>query len=72
MFKTGQRDPEMHETKKGNQWHFGMKALRVVKQQFGRVKVRYRGMARNTTWPTMLLALSNRRKDWQQIRPARE
>ena len=21
-----QRDPEMHETKKGNQWHFGMKA----------------------------------------------
>ena len=23
---TGQRDPEMHQTKKGNQWHFGMKA----------------------------------------------
>lgn len=22
----GQRDPEMHQTKKGNQWHFGMKA----------------------------------------------
>ncbi|PRD67685.1 IS5/IS1182 family transposase [Malikia spinosa] len=21
----GQRDPEMHQTKKGNQWHFGMK-----------------------------------------------
>jgi len=21
-----QRDPEMHQTKKGNQWHFGMKA----------------------------------------------
>jgi len=21
------RDPEMHQTKKGNQWHFGMKAL---------------------------------------------
>ena len=20
------RDPEMHQTKKGNQWHFGMKA----------------------------------------------
>ena len=24
--KDGQRDPEMHQTKKGNQWHHGMKA----------------------------------------------
>lgn len=24
--KSGERDPEMHQTKKGNQWHFGMKA----------------------------------------------
>jgi IS5 family transposase len=24
--KTGERDPEMHSTKKGNQWYFGMKA----------------------------------------------
>lgn len=24
--KLGQRDPEMHQVKKGNQWHFGMKA----------------------------------------------
>ena len=24
--KDGQRDPEMHQTKKGNQWHFGLKA----------------------------------------------
>ncbi len=23
--KLNQRDPEMHQTKKGNQWHFGMK-----------------------------------------------
>ncbi len=23
---SGKRDPEMHQTKKGNQWHFGMKA----------------------------------------------
>lgn len=22
----GERDPEMHQAKKGNQWHFGMKA----------------------------------------------
>jgi IS5 family transposase len=24
--KSGQRDPEMHQSKKGNQWYFGMKA----------------------------------------------
>ena len=24
--RSGERDPEMHRTKKGNQWHFGMKA----------------------------------------------
>ena len=23
---SGERDPEMHQTKKGNQWYFGMKA----------------------------------------------
>ncbi len=23
--KAGERDPEMHQTKKGNQWYFGMK-----------------------------------------------
>ena len=154
--KTGERDPEMHQTKKGNQWHFGMKAhigvdaesglvhtvigtaanvndvtqagallhgqetaafgdagyrgvdkrpeaqgptwfvalqpgkrkaldttrkwarllekaeqlkasvrakvehpFRVVKQQFGHAKVRYRGLAKNTARLTMLFALSN-------------
>ena len=29
---TGQRDPEMHQTNKGNQWHFGMKAQLVWMQ----------------------------------------
>ena len=24
--KSGERDPEMHQTRKGNEWHFGMKA----------------------------------------------
>ena len=24
--RAGERDPEMHQTQKGNQWHFGMKA----------------------------------------------
>jgi len=154
--KDGQRDPEMHQTKKGNQWHFGMKAhigvdaesglvhtvigtaanvndvtqagqllhgretvafgdagyrgvekrtkakgltwhvamqpgkrkaldmsrkwaqlldkaeqikasvrakvehpFRVIKQQFGYAKVRYRGLAKNTARLTMLFALSN-------------
>jgi IS5 family transposase len=154
--QTGERDPEMHQTKKGNQWHFGMKAhigvdaesglvhtvigtaanvndvtqagallhgqetaafgdagyrgvdkrpeaqgpawyvamqpgkrrtldarrkwarmlekaeqlkasvrakvehpFRVVKQQFGHAKVRYRGLAKNTARLTMLFALSN-------------
>lgn len=154
--KTGERDLEMHQTKKGNQWHFGMKAhigvdaqsglvhtvvgtaanvndvtqagallhgqekaafgdagyrgvdkrpeaqgptwfvamqpgkrkaldttkkwarlvvkaeqlkagvrakvehpFRVVKQQFGHAKVRYRGLAKNTARLTMLFALSN-------------
>ena len=23
---SGERDPQMHQTKKGNQWHFGIKA----------------------------------------------
>jgi IS5 family transposase len=154
--KTGERDPEMRQTKQGNQWHFGMKAhigvdagaglvhtgigtaanvndvtqagallhgqetaafgdagyrgvhkrqeiqwptwfvamqpgkrkaldtnrkwarllekaeqhkasvrakvehpFRVVKQQFGHAKVRYRGLAKNTARLTMLFALSN-------------
>lgn len=25
--KDGERDPEMHQSKKGNDWHFGMKAI---------------------------------------------
>lgn len=33
----GQRDPEMHQTKKGNQWHFGMKAHIGVDEQSGLV-----------------------------------
>ena len=24
--KSGERDPEMHQSRKGNQWHFGLKA----------------------------------------------
>ena len=34
---TGTRDPEMHQTKKGNQWHFGMKAHAGVDADSGLV-----------------------------------
>ena len=33
----GERDPEMHQTKKGNQWHFGMKAHIGVDEDSGLV-----------------------------------
>ncbi|MES2974310.1 MAG: IS5 family transposase [Pseudomonadota bacterium] len=34
---TGERDPEMYQTKKGNQWHFGMKAHIAVDADSGLV-----------------------------------
>jgi IS5 family transposase len=34
---TGKRDPEMHQTQKGNQWHFGMKAHIAVDAESGLV-----------------------------------
>jgi len=34
---TGTRDPEMHQTKKGNQWYFGMKAHIGVDAESGLV-----------------------------------
>ena len=33
--------------------------FRVIKRQFGHVKVRYRGLAKNTAQPITLFALSN-------------
>jgi IS5 family transposase len=35
--KSGERDPEMHQTKKGRQWHFGMKAHIGVDAESGLV-----------------------------------
>jgi len=35
--KTGTRDPEMHQAKKGSQWHFGMKAHIGVDAESGLV-----------------------------------
>ena len=34
---TGERDPDMHQAKKGNQWHFGMKAHIGVDAESGLV-----------------------------------
>jgi IS5 family transposase len=34
---TGERDPEMHQSKKGNQWYFGMKAHIGVDAESGLV-----------------------------------
>jgi IS5 family transposase len=34
---SGKRDPQMHQTKKGNQWHFGMKAHIGVDAESGLV-----------------------------------
>ena len=33
--KQGERDPEMHQTKKGNEWHFGMKMHIGVDESYG-------------------------------------
>ena len=33
--RAGERDPEMHQTKKGNQWHLGMKAHMGVDSETG-------------------------------------
>ena len=33
--KAGKRDPEMHQTRKGNQWHFGMKMHIGVDDELG-------------------------------------
>jgi transposase, IS5 family len=43
---SGQRDPEMHQAKKGKQWHFGMKAHIGVDAQSGLVHT-VRGTAAN-------------------------
>ena len=50
---SGERDPEMHQTKKGNQWHFGMKAHIGVDIESGLV---------HTMRPTS--TMSRRRMPW--------
>ncbi len=50
---TGKRDPEMHQTKKGNQWYFGMKAHIGVDSHSGLVRVVV-GTAANTADVTQI------------------
>ena len=52
----GERDPEMHQTKKGNQWHFGMKAHIGVDADSGLVHTVV-GMAANVNDVTQASAL---------------
>jgi IS5 family transposase len=52
----GKRDPEMHQTKKGNQWYFGMKAHIGVDSESGLVRVVV-GTAANTADVTQIGAL---------------
>lgn len=54
--KSGERDPEMHQTKKGNQWHFGMKAHIAVDAESGLV-TRVIGTAANVSDVTQATAL---------------
>ena len=37
--RTGEWDPEMHQTRKGNQWHFGMKPHISVVSETGIVHI---------------------------------
>ena len=46
--KDGERDPEMHQTQKGNQWHFGMKTHIGGDDASGCTTWN----ARRRTWPT--------------------
>ena len=52
----GERDPEMHQTKKGNQWHFGMKAHIGVDADSGLVHTVF-GTAANVNDVTQASAL---------------
>ena len=60
------RDPEMHQTKKGNQWHFGIKA------HFGvdiRTKLIHAVVATNVADRTVQPELLHGTRVWGVIRP---
>lgn len=59
--KDGQRDPEMHQSKKGNQWHFGMKAHIGVDADSGLVHTVRALPATSTTWSRATACCMGRR-----------
>lgn len=65
--KDGERDPEMHQSKKGNDWHFGMKAHIGVDAASGLVHtvVGTAGSVSDVTQNQLFyLALNNISKKW--------
>ena len=48
--RSGERDPEMHQSKKGNQWYFGMKAHIGVDAESGLVHTVRAPRATSATW----------------------
>ena len=67
---TGERDPEMHQTKKGNQWYFGMKAHIGVDAESGLVHsvIGTAGQRRRCDAGARSAARSGRR--WRSAMPA--
>lgn len=63
--RDGERDPEMHQSKKGNDWHFGMKAHVGVDMAWrrngraGRRRLPGRGQAPRESWQGDQLAYRN-------------
>jgi IS5 family transposase len=62
----------MHQTRKGQQWYFGMKvehAFRYIKWVFGYSKVRYRGLAKNNNRLHVLAGFTNLLRARKYLRP---
>lgn len=59
----GERDPEMHQTKKGNEWHFGMKVHIGVDDESGVVHSLH-GTAANAADVTQAAELLHGREEW--------
>jgi len=74
--REGKRDGEMHQAKKGNQWHFGMKAhVRVVKSAdvCGRPsKTGKNGEGRQRSWSFFVLPDSFTYAKWHVLLSFRE
>ncbi len=54
--EAGKRDPEMHQAKKGNQWHFGMMLVAARKRCFPALRTRFRDLLVFGSWSHPCLA----------------